>query len=44
MLIRRLFGSHDQYYKLLNLKLGASESEIKAAYKKLVKEFHPGKY
>ncbi len=31
-------------YEVLGLKPGASEAEIKAAYKELVKKYHPDKY
>lgn len=31
----------DEYYKVLGLKLGASQEEIKIAYRKLSKKFHP---
>ena len=31
-------------YEVLDLKPGASEAEIKAAYKELVKKYHPDKY
>lgn len=31
-------------YEVLGLKPGASEAEIKAAYKALVKKYHPDKY
>lgn len=31
-------------YEVLGVKPGASESEIKAAYKELVKKYHPDKY
>ena len=31
-------------YEVLGIKPGASESEIKAAYKELVKKYHPDKY
>lgn len=31
-------------YEVLGIKQGASEAEIKAAYKELVKKYHPDKY
>lgn len=31
-------------YEVLGIKPGASEAEVKAAYKKLVKKYHPDKY
>ena len=31
-------------YEVLGIKPGASEEEIKAAYKELVKKYHPDKY
>lgn len=31
-------------YEVLGIKPGASEQEIKSAYKKLVKQYHPDKY
>ena len=31
-------------YEVLGIKPGASEAEIKAAYKELVKKYHPDKY
>jgi len=31
-------------YEVLGVKPGASESEIRAAYKNLVKKYHPDKY
>lgn len=31
-------------YEVLGVKQGASEAEIKSAYKKLVKKYHPDKY
>jgi curved DNA-binding protein CbpA len=31
-------------YEVLGVKPGASETEIKAAYKELVKKYHPDKY
>ena len=31
-------------YEVLGVKPGASEAEIKAAYKELVKKYHPDKY
>lgn len=33
----------NDYYQLLNLRVGATKTEIKEAYKKLVKECHPDK-
>lgn len=35
------FKDVDKFYKVLNVTLESSEEEIKANYKKLVKEFHP---
>ncbi|MEM9219930.1 MAG: DnaJ domain-containing protein [Cyanobacteria bacterium P01_F01_bin.150] len=34
----------DQYYALLNIKRGASEQEIKQAYLRLAKQWHPDKF
>ncbi len=31
-------------YEVLGLKPGASQEEIKAAYKKLIKQYHPDQY
>ena len=31
-------------YEVLGIKPGASEAEVKAAYKALVKKYHPDKY
>ena len=31
-------------YEVLGVRQGASEEEIKAAYKELVKKYHPDKY
>lgn len=33
--------SNDDYYEILGLKPGASQDEIKAAYRKLSKKYHP---
>lgn len=35
---------NEQPYEVLGVKQGASEAEIKAAYKELVKKYHPDKY
>jgi len=35
------FKDTDKYYKVLNCSPSSSNDEIKSAYKKLVKEFHP---
>jgi len=35
------FKDTDRYYKILNCTPGNSDQEIKATYKKLVKDFHP---
>ena len=37
------FKDFDKYYKMLNCTPESSNEEIKASYKKLVKEFHPDK-
>jgi len=34
-------GSNRDYYDILGLKRGAGENELKAAYRKLVKRYHP---
>ena len=31
-------------YKVLGVRENASEAEVKAAYKELVKKYHPDKY
>jgi DnaJ like chaperone protein len=35
------FKDVDRYYKVLNVAPGSTDQEIKASYKKLVKDFHP---
>jgi DnaJ like chaperone protein len=35
------FKDTDRYYKILNCTPGNSDQEVKASYKKLVKDFHP---
>lgn len=38
---RRFSNSLVEYYGVLGLPLGSSPLEIKAAYKKLTKKYHP---
>ncbi|TAD97532.1 MAG: hypothetical protein EAZ97_12350 [Bacteroidetes bacterium] len=37
-------AAEKDYYKLLEVKEGASFEEIKIAYKKMIKEYHPDKF
>ncbi|WMJ71910.1 J domain-containing protein [Cytophagaceae bacterium ABcell3] len=38
---KRVFVMFDQYYNILGLKPGASENQIRKAFKKKAKKFHP---
>ena len=41
MITRRLFNTYDKYYKILEITKDANHDEIKAAYRRLVKIYHP---
>ena len=36
--------SKDDFYDILGVKKSANDSEIKAAYRKLTRKYHPDKY